>query len=79
MSGTSKKTVVVGFRLPVDVYNILQRRVNSPKSHWSSVSELLQDRVIYDVTRPHSKGKSSNPKLTEDPTYYNRRQGGRGK
>jgi hypothetical protein len=77
MAGTSKKTRVVSFRLPNDVYAILERRVKGKKSHWSSVPEHLQDRVIYDVTREHTKGKSSKPKLTEDAKYYNRRKGGK--
>jgi Zn/Cd-binding protein ZinT len=78
MAGKSKKTVVVGFRIPNDVHEVLQRRIKGKKSRWGSVAEYLQDRIIYDVTRQHEKGKSSKPKLTEDTKYYNRRQGGKG-
>ncbi len=75
-SGKSSKTVVVGFRLPLDVYEVLQRRVNGRATHWGSVAEYLQERIIYDVRRVHTKGKSSqinNP----DPDFWKRKMGGR--
>lgn len=55
--GTSSKTKIVAFRLPVDVYNVLQRRIDGARTHWESVGEYLQDRIIYDVTRKHGGAK----------------------
>lgn len=75
--GKSTKTKVVGFRLPNDVYEVLQRRVNGKNSHWGSVAEYLQERIIYDVRRPHTKGKSSDVNLTDDDGYFKRQRGGR--
>lgn len=77
--GKSSKTRVVGFRLPLDVYEALERRVNGKDTRWGSVGEYLQERVIYDVRRPHAKGKSSNVKLTSDTDYFDRRLGARDK
>ena len=53
--GYSGKTKVVGFRLPMDVLAILERRVKGEKTHWGSVAEYLQERVIYDVRRKHGR------------------------
>ncbi len=75
--GKSSKTVVVGFRLPKDVFDVLQRRVNGRATHWGSVAEYLQERIIYDVRREHVKGKSSDVELTSDKEFFKRRQGGR--
>jgi hypothetical protein len=75
--GRSSKTVVVGFRLPLDVYEVLQRRVAGKNSHWQSVAEYLQERTIYDVRRPHVRGKSSNVNLTDDDGFFQRQRGGR--
>ena len=55
--GASSKTVVVGFRLPRDVYETLQRRVDGARTHWGSVGEYLQWRVIYDTRRKHGTPK----------------------
>lgn len=53
MSGTSKQSVVVGFRIPMDVYETIQRRIDGPKGRWESVAHYLQERVIYDTRRKH--------------------------
>lgn len=55
MSGTSKISTRVSFRLPNDVVQTLQRRINGRRTHWQSIGEYLQERVIYDVTRYHKK------------------------
>lgn len=76
-SGTSSKTVVVGFRLPRDVFDVLQRRVDGQRTHWQSVGEYLQERIIYDVRRQHRKGKSSEIDYSADSDFFTRRLGGK--
>ncbi len=76
MAGTSTKTRIVAFRLPLDVLEILERRVGGEKSHWDSVAAYLQERIIYDVRRPHKKGKSSDI-ADPDPNFFKRRTGHR--
>ena len=73
--GKSEKTIVVGFRLPRDVYAILDRRVKGRKGHWGSVAEYLQERIIYDIRREHVKGKSSKVDMAD---FYQKRRGGNG-
>jgi len=48
MAGTSKKSVVVTFRLDKEVHARLKR--NHP-----NVSEYLRNRVSYDITRRHGR------------------------
>ena len=45
----------VVFRLPNHILEIVKKRIKSKRSHWNTVGEYLRDRVIYDLTRPHSK------------------------
>jgi hypothetical protein len=75
-SGTSSKTVVVGFRLPTDVYDILQRRVDGKNTHWNSVGQYLQDRIIYDTRREHRKGRSTFD-TSVDNEFFDRRLEGK--
>ena len=74
--GTSKQTKV-GFRLPLDVYEIVERRLAGRRGRWDSVAAYLQERVIYDIRREHEKGKSSDVHLTDDKDFYKRRLGAR--
>jgi hypothetical protein len=53
MSGKSKQSVVVGFRIPMDVYETIQRRIDGPRGRWESPGHYLQERVIYDIRRRH--------------------------
>jgi len=60
MSGTSKKTTVVGLRLPNDVVLTLQQRISGPRSRHLTIGEYLKERIIYDTMRQHSKKKEAN-------------------
>ena len=55
MSGTSSKTTLITLRLPREVVCTLERRINGRQSHWWSVREYLQERIIYDTERLHTK------------------------
>ena len=55
MSGTSSKTTLITLRLPNEVVYTLRRRIDGRRTHWSSVGEYLQERVIYDTERQHKK------------------------
>ena len=55
MPGTSKKTTVVSLRLPNEVVFTLQRRISGDRSRWLSVGEYLQERIIYDTQRSHTR------------------------
>lgn len=57
MSGKSSVSTPVSFRLPNDVVNTLDRRIKGRRSRWASRGEYLQERVIYDLTRPHERKK----------------------
>ncbi len=50
MAGTSKKTGRITVRLENDVLAKLKRQ-------HPNVSEYLRERITYDVTRSHKKGK----------------------
>ena len=51
MSGTSKQTRVVSFRLSNEVCEIIERRARKGKGQ--SVSVYLRDRITYDTLRKH--------------------------
>lgn len=53
MSGTSKRTKVIAFRMPVAVYAILDRRVKGKRSRHKTVNEYVRDRMVYDILRKH--------------------------
>ncbi|MCP4608958.1 MAG: hypothetical protein GY845_09625 [Planctomycetes bacterium] len=57
MSGKSTKSQIVCFRVPNEVYEILDRRMN--KSRFFSVNEYVQQRIIYDTLSNHGKRKIS--------------------
>ena len=61
MSGKSSKTTVISIRLPNDVVCTLRRRVDGRRTHWGSVGEYLQDRIIYDTTRSHKRNNAEVP------------------
>jgi len=58
MSGTSKISTRVSFRLPNEVVQTLQRRIDGRRSRWESVGEYLKERTIYDTERSHKRVKS---------------------
>lgn len=49
----SHKTKVIAFRLPVEIYATIERRVKGKRSHWNTISEYLRERVCYDISRSH--------------------------
>ena len=51
---TSKTTRVLGVRMPLDLYEILERRA---KNHRAGKSGYALDRLAYDLTRKHTKHK----------------------
>ncbi len=53
MPNISSKTKVIAFRLPVEIYDTIERRVKSKRSHWNTISEYLRERVCYDISRSH--------------------------
>ncbi len=55
MPNTSKRTQVAAFRLPVEIYAIIERRVKGKRSRWNTVSEYLRERVCYDISRSHRR------------------------
>lgn len=52
MAGTSSKTRIVALRLPNDVIAIIERRL---RNRSMTISKYLRDRIIYDLTRKHSR------------------------
>ncbi len=48
MPNVSSKTKTIAFRLPNDVYNIVERRARKQKI---KVSEYLKRHITYDATR----------------------------
>jgi hypothetical protein len=57
MPGTSKISIRVCFRIPVEDFRELERRIAGRRSRWGSVGEYLKERVIYDIERSHNKKK----------------------
>ncbi len=55
MSGRSRKTTLITLRLPNEVVCTLERRIDGRRSHWFSVREYLQERIIYDTQREHKR------------------------
>jgi len=55
MSGTSSRTTIISLRLPNEVVYTLKRRIDGRRTHWSSVGEYLQERIIYDTQREHKR------------------------
>jgi len=51
MPGESNKTRTITFRVPVEVYNILERRVSGKRSRHNTVNSYVRSRVIYDTLR----------------------------
>jgi len=62
MSGTSSKTTIISLRLPNEVVYTLRRRINGRRTHWFSVGEYLQDRIIYDTMRSHKRRETDEEK-----------------
>jgi len=56
MSGTSKKTVIVSFRVPNAVYAKIKKRSHQ-QARYKTVSSYLRDRTTYDVERKHGTRK----------------------
>jgi len=53
MPGHSAKTVVVQFRIPVDLYVKLEKRVEKRLGRWQNVNQYCRERFIYDASRKH--------------------------
>jgi len=53
MPNISHKTKPVAFRIPVDTFEVLERRTKGKRSRWATVNEYLRDRVVYDTSRKH--------------------------
>ena len=53
MSGTSSKTVPVMFRISVDLYDKLTKRVARKPGRWNNVNEYAKERFIKDANRKH--------------------------
>lgn len=53
MPNSNTKTIPVMFRIPIEVYKVIERRVGKHPRH-DKVSEYLRERAIYDITRKHS-------------------------
>lgn len=41
--------------MPNEVVFTLERRIAGKRTHWDSVGEYLQERIIYDVMREHTE------------------------
>ena len=59
MAGTSKLSKRVSVRLPNEVFDAIQRRIDGRRGRWESVALYVQERIIYDVMRPHKKVRRS--------------------
>lgn len=57
MAGTSKKTKIITFRVPNEVYEALVRRNDQRTAMPISVNNYVRNRVIYDATRKHGTSK----------------------
>ena len=53
MSGTSSTTVPVNFRIPVELYDIIQKRLAKRPGKWANVNVYIKQRVIFDAQRKH--------------------------
>ncbi len=76
MSGRSRKTQVVALRLPNNVMDILNRRINGRRTHWESIGAYLQDRIIYDTLRKHYTSKNGRLKdVAQDNMTFDKNDG----
>ena len=53
MSGTSSVTVPVNFRIPKELAEKIQRRIDKRPGKWSNINQYCRERFIYDVQRKH--------------------------
>ena len=53
MPGTSSVTVPVNFRIPVALYDKIQKRIAKRPGKWVNVNEYARRRFIYDADRKH--------------------------
>lgn len=53
MSGRSTKSQVIAIRLPNEIVETIKRRFAN--NRFDSISHYLRERIIYDVTRKHTK------------------------
>ena len=53
MPNQSSKTVPVMFRIPIELYGIIQKRVAKKLGRWANVNEYAKERFIYDASRKH--------------------------
>jgi len=51
MPGTSKITKSVAFRLPNEVYAVLERRIKRSNNRWEKVSDYLKYSIARDALR----------------------------
>jgi len=57
MPNKSNKTKPVAFRIPIDTFEVLERRVKGKRSKWATVNKYLRDRVVYDTDRKHGRDR----------------------
>jgi len=62
MAGISSKTRVIGLRLPNDLVEIALRR---SQGNYTTISDYLRQRLIYDLTRKHRKFRDDLPNFTQ--------------
>ena len=53
MPGHSSKTVPVNFRIPVELHDIITKRIEKKPGRWVNVNEYIKQRAIYDAQRKH--------------------------
>jgi len=53
MPGKSSRSQVITIRLPNEIVETIKRRLAN--NRFGSISEYLRDRIIYDMTRKHSR------------------------
>ena len=51
MPNVSNRTKIIAFRVPIDVYNVLERRVQGKRNKHDCVNSYVRSRVIYDTLR----------------------------
>lgn len=55
MSGKSSKSQVIPIRLPNEIVEMIKRRLAN--NRFDSISQYLRERIIYDMTRKHTRFK----------------------
>jgi hypothetical protein len=55
--GKSSKTKVISFRVPNEIYDTIEKKVEKWKPYPQSVNNYCREILILQVTRSHTKGK----------------------